>query len=68
MLPELQDVDSEPAILVDRNSMRPGHASFFMMHFEWDENSQMSRSNFVFAPSKLAALKRFAGVSRPLKR
>ena len=53
----LQHVNGEPAILIDRSQVRPGHASFFTMHCELDESSQIRRFNFVFAPSKLAALK-----------
>lgn len=52
----LQHVNGEPVILIDRRRMRPGHASFFTMHCELDESSQIRRFNFVFAPSKLAAL------------
>ena len=50
-------VNGEPAILVERSQMRPGHASFFTMHCELDEDSRMRRLHFVFAPSKLTALK-----------
>ena len=53
----LRNVNSEPAILIDRSRVRPGHASFFTMHCDLDESSQIRRFNFVFAPSKLAALK-----------
>ena len=53
----LREVNGEPTILVDRSRVRPGHASFFSMHCELDEGSQIRRFNFVFAPSKLAALK-----------
>lgn len=53
----LQHVNGEPAILIDRSRVKPGHASFFTMHCELDETSQIRRFNFVFAPSKLAALK-----------
>jgi len=53
----LRNVNGEPTILIDRSLVRPGHASFFTMHCELDETSQIRRFNFVFAPSKLAALK-----------
>ena len=49
----LENVNGEPAILVDRSRVRPGHASFFTMHCELDENSHIRRFSFVFAPSKL---------------
>lgn len=49
-------VNGEPAILVERSQMRPGHALFFTMHCELDEHSLMRRLHFVFAPSKLTAL------------
>ena len=56
----LRNVNGEPTMLIDRSRVRPGHASFFTMHCELDENSQITRFNFVFAPSKLAALKQRA--------
>ena len=52
----LRNVNGEPAILVERSQMRPGHASFFTMHCELNEDSRMQRLHFVFAPSKLTAL------------
>ena len=52
----LQLVNGEPAILVERSQMRPGHASFFTMHCELNDSSRMQRLHFVFAPSKLTAL------------
>lgn len=52
----LQIVNGEPAILVERSQMRPGHASFFTMHCELNADSRMQRLHFVFAPSKLTAL------------
>ena len=54
----LSNVNGEPAILVERSQMGPGHASFFTMHCELDEDSRMRRLHFVFAPSKLTALTR----------
>jgi RNA polymerase sigma-70 factor, ECF subfamily len=51
------NVNGEPTMLIDRSRVRPGHASFFTMHCELDEGSQIRRFNFVFAPSKLATLK-----------
>jgi RNA polymerase sigma-70 factor (ECF subfamily) len=53
----LLHINGEPAILIDRSRVRPGHALFFTMHCELNESSQIRRFNFVFAPSKLAALK-----------
>jgi RNA polymerase sigma-70 factor, ECF subfamily len=53
----LRNVNGEPTLLIDRSRVRRGHASFFTMHCELDESSQIRRLNFVFAPSKLAALK-----------
>jgi RNA polymerase sigma-70 factor (ECF subfamily) len=53
----LRNVNGEPAILVERRQMRPGHASFFTMHCELDESAQMRRLHFVFAPSKLTAVR-----------
>ena len=52
----LRNVNGEPAILVERRHMRPGHASFFTMHFELDDSSRMRRLHLVFAPTKLTAL------------
>ena len=53
----LQNVNGEPAVFIDRSRVRPGHASFFTMHCDLDKDSQIRQFNFVFAPSKLAALK-----------
>ena len=53
----LQNVNCEPAILIDRSRVRPGHASFFTMHCELDESLHMRRLHFIFAPSKLTALR-----------
>lgn len=52
----LRNVNGEPAILVERSQMRPGHASFFTMHCELNGIARMQRLHFVFAPSKLTAL------------
>src|SRR5262245_26166491 len=52
----LQVVNGEPAILIHRDQVKPGHASFFTMHCELDETLRMRRLHFVFAPSKLTAL------------
>lgn len=56
----LRNVNGEPAMLIDRSRVRPGHASFFTMHCELDQSAHIRRFNFVFAPSKLAALKQRA--------
>lgn len=56
----LRNVNGEPTMLIDRSRVRPGHASFFTMHCELDETSQIRRFNFVFAPSKLASLTKAA--------
>jgi RNA polymerase sigma-70 factor (ECF subfamily) len=52
----VQIVNGEPAILIYRSQVKPGHASFFTMHCELNEGLQMQRLHFVFAPSKLSAL------------
>jgi RNA polymerase sigma factor (sigma-70 family) len=52
----VQLLNGEPAILIKRSRVKPGHASIFTMQCELDEASCMSRLNFVFAPSKLSAL------------
>ena len=56
MRTSVQIVNGEPAVLVRRTGMKPGHASFFTMHCELNEASEMQRLHFVFAPSKLTAL------------
>ena len=56
MRTSVQTVNGEPAVLVQRTGVKPGHASFFTMHCELNESSQMQRLHFVFAPSKLTAL------------
>jgi len=53
----LENVNGEPAILIERSQVKPGHASFFTMHCELDERSLMRCLRFVFAPTKLTALK-----------
>jgi RNA polymerase sigma-70 factor (ECF subfamily) len=53
----LEVLNGEPAILIERSNVMPGHASFFTMHCELNESGQMRRLHFVFAPSKLSALK-----------
>ena len=53
----LHMLNGQPAVLVARSKVNPGHASFFSMHFELDEKSHMRRLHFVFAPSKLSALR-----------
>ena len=54
----LQILNGEPAILVYRDPVKPGHASFFTMHCELNESLQMQRLHFVFAPTKLMAVRR----------
>jgi len=56
MRTSMQTVNGEPAVLVQRTGVKPGHASFFTMHCELNEASEMQRLHFVFAPSKLTAL------------
>src|SRR5215831_16590560 len=53
----LSILNCEPAFVINRSKVLPGHASFFTMHCELDEHDQMTRLQFVFAPSKLSALK-----------
>ena len=50
-------VNGEPAILVERSKVKPGHASFFTMHCELNGTGRMRRLNFVFSPGKLSALR-----------
>jgi len=50
-------LNGEPAIFIERSKVQPGHASFFTMHCELDDNCRMRRLHFVFAPSKLSALR-----------
>jgi|SRR5215471_10362149 len=54
----LSVLNCEPAFLIERSRVNPGHASFFTMHCELNETYQMRRLHFVFAPSKLSALKK----------
>lgn len=53
----VQILNGKPAVLIERSKVKAGHASFFTMHCELDESSHMRRLHFVFAPSKLTALK-----------
>jgi RNA polymerase sigma-70 factor (ECF subfamily) len=48
------------AILIVRSQVRAGHASFFTMHCELNESLLLQRLNFVFAPTKLTALRPLA--------
>jgi RNA polymerase sigma factor (sigma-70 family) len=50
-------LNGEPAILIARRRVLPGHASFFTMHCELDEHRRLRRLYFVFAPRKLSALR-----------
>ena len=50
-------LNGEPAVVVERSKVQPGHASFYTMHCELDVTSRVRRLHFVFAPSKLSALK-----------
>jgi RNA polymerase sigma-70 factor (ECF subfamily) len=54
-------VNGEPAILVERSKVLPGHASFFTMHCELNETGRMRQLTFVFSPSKLSALRQSLG-------
>jgi hypothetical protein len=54
----LQVLNGEPAILIHRSNVKPGHASFFTLHCQLDDVSLIRRLHFVFAPSKLSALRR----------
>ena len=56
MRTSVQIVNGEPTVLVHREGVKPGHASFFTMHCELNKASQMQRLHFVFAPSKLTSL------------
>jgi RNA polymerase sigma-70 factor (ECF subfamily) len=58
----LEVLNGEPALLIERGTVKPRHASFFTMHCELNESSQMRRLHFVFAPSKLSALKTNSGL------
>jgi len=60
----LCNVNGEPAILIERSDVRPGHASFFTMHCELTEGLHMQRLHFVFAPTKLTALRPHAQRSK----
>lgn len=46
-----------PALLVRRSNVKEGHASRYTMHCEIDEAGVIRRLNYVFAPSKLTAVK-----------
>jgi len=57
----LSVLNGELVIVIERSKVQPGQASFFTMHCELDEDRQMRRLHFVFAPSKLSALKPSTG-------
>ena len=50
-------LNGQPSVLVERSEVRPGHASRFTMQCELDHTGRICRINYVFAPSKLTALK-----------
>ena len=58
----LHVLNGEPAVLIHRGNVKPGHASFFTLQCQLDETSLMQRLHFVFAPSKLSALKQQTGL------
>jgi RNA polymerase sigma-70 factor, ECF subfamily len=49
-------LNHQPAVIVGRREMKPGHASRYTLQCEYDEGGRISRLNFVFAPSKLTAI------------
>ena len=49
-------LNHEPAVIVRRREVKPGHASRYTLHCEIDETGRIERLDFVFAPSKLTAL------------
>lgn len=49
-------LNGQPALVVERSSVPAGHASRFTLHCDVDRSGRIARLNFVFAPSKLAAL------------
>jgi RNA polymerase sigma factor (sigma-70 family) len=53
----IEILNGEPAVLIHRSNVKPGHASLFTMHCELDEALLMRRLHFVFAPTKLSALR-----------
>jgi RNA polymerase sigma-70 factor (ECF subfamily) len=46
-----------PAVVAERDGVREGHARRFTLHCELDEEGRISRLHFVFAPSKLVAVR-----------
>ena len=51
-----RSLNDQPALLVTRSEIRPGHASRYTLQCDYAESGQIRCLNFVFAPSKLAAL------------
>lgn len=50
-------LNGQPAVFIERQEFRPGHAACYTMQCELNDRGRIKRMNFVFAPSKLAALK-----------
>jgi hypothetical protein len=46
-----------PALVVERSGVPEGHATRFTLHCDVDREGRIARLNFVFAPSKLRALR-----------
>jgi RNA polymerase sigma-70 factor, ECF subfamily len=53
-------LNHQPAVIVERREMKPGHATRYTLQCEYDENGRIRRLNFVFAPSKLTAIEKKA--------
>jgi len=51
-------INGQPAVVIERSKVEPGHASFYTMHCEIDQTSNLRRLNFVFSPTKLSALRK----------
>jgi len=51
-------INGQPAVVIERSKVEPGHASFYTMHCEIDQTSHLRRLNFVFSPTKLSALRK----------
>ena len=51
-------LNHQPAVIVERSNIKPGHAKRYTLQCEYDEEGSIKRLNFVFAPSKLSMLKK----------
>jgi hypothetical protein len=51
------ELNGLPALIVQRDETRAGHARYFTLQCDINEAGQIVRLNYVFSPHKLKAIK-----------